>query len=147
MTQMPAKSYENLDFLHSASARTLRILSEYIEPKSRIDRLGVRDTIVFFGSARFCDAETAERRAAEAETPAQVREAEKSRLGSRYYEEARELASRLTTWSVGLSEKQDRFVICSGGGPGIMEAANRGAHEAGGRSIGSNRTGPSKARI
>ncbi len=108
----PVKSYRNPKFMHGPEARALRILAEYLEPKSRLDAEGVEDTIVFFGSARLPP-------------------------GSKYYEAARELAFRLTTWSKELGpEHQRRFVVCTGGGPGIMEAANRGASEARGRNIG-----------
>ena len=98
--------------MHSKEARALRILAEYLEPKSRFELEGVEDTIVFFGSAR---------------TP----------QGSEWYEAARSLAFRLTQWSKGLDPAgQRRFVVCTGGGPGIMEAANRGASEARGRNVG-----------
>jgi uncharacterized protein (TIGR00730 family) len=109
-------AYENLDFLHSADARPLRILAEYLEPVSHFRRQKIRDTVVFFGSARLRE-----------DGPM-----------ARYYTEARELARMLTEWSENLSNSTRRFVICSGGGPGIMEAANRGAHEAGGKSMGFN---------
>ncbi len=108
----PTKSYSDPQFIKSKEARALRILAEYLEPRARLEQQGVEDTIVFFGSAR-------------------VRE------GSPWYEAARALAARLTVWSKELdSAHQRRFVVCTGGGPGIMEAANRGASEARGRNVG-----------
>jgi len=103
-------------FLHSADARSLRLLAEYLEPLHHFRREGIHDTVVFFGSARV---------------------KEEGPLG-RYYGEARELARRITEWSRSLGRARQRFVVCSGGGPGIMEAANRGAADAGGKSIGLN---------
>ena len=142
MSKKPETAYKNLGFLNSASARTLRILAEYLEPKSRFQWQKVEDTIVFFGSARFCDAETAERRVAEANTADEIRQAKRLRASSRYYEEARRLASMLAKWSMNLPRDGHRFLVCSGGGGGIMEAANRCASEAGGRSVGLNITLP-----
>jgi uncharacterized protein (TIGR00730 family) len=106
-----AKAYREPSFINSRDARPLRILAEYLEPKSRFDHFGIDDTIVFFGSARFKE-------------------------GNRWYDAARQLAARLTLWSKALDTKKQRFVVCTGGGPGIMEAANRGASEAGGQSVG-----------
>jgi uncharacterized protein (TIGR00730 family) len=108
-------AYANKEFLDSADARAIRILAEYLEPLARFRREGIQDTVVFFGSARLAPA---------------------GPLG-RYYDEARELARRLTEWSKTLSGAR-RFVVCSGAGGGIMEAASRGAADAGGRSIGLN---------
>ena len=108
-------AYHDLEFLDSDAARPLRIVAEYLHPFESFRREGVQDTIVFFGSARL---------------------AEHGPLG-RYYAEAMELARRVTEWSMGIDGNQ-RFVVCTGGGGGIMEAANRGAIEAGGRSIGLN---------
>ena len=105
------KAYHNADFINSKEARALRILAEYLEPRARFAEHGVEDTIVFYGSAR-------------------------TRPGTKYYEAARELAFRLTQWSKGLESKERRFVVASGGGPGIMEAASRGASEAKGLSVG-----------
>ncbi len=105
------KAYNNKEFLNSQNARALRIMAEYLEPKSRFEEHGIEDTIVFFGSARFKE-------------------------GNRWYEAARELAHRLTAWSKALPSKERRFVVCSGGGPGIMEAASRGASEAKGMAVG-----------
>ena len=109
-------AYEQPAFLESEEARPLRILAEYLEPLDRFRRAGVHDTIVFFGSARLRPADP---------------------LG-RYYEEARELARLVTEWSKSLSPHSHRYVVCSGGGGGIMEAANRGAADAAGNTIGLN---------
>lgn len=109
-------AYRNHEFLDTPSARPLRILSEYLYPLSHFRNENVHDTVVFFGSARLM---------------------ETGPLG-RYYSEARELSRRLTEWSEGLEDSKRRFVVCSGGGPGIMEAANRGAIDAGGKTIGLN---------
>jgi hypothetical protein len=109
-------AYRNRAFLDTPDARSLRILSEYLYPLSHFRKERIHDTVVFFGSARTLE------------------------MGpqGRYYNEARELARRLTVWSDSLHESSRRFVVCSGGGPGIMEAANRGASDAGGKTIGLN---------
>jgi len=109
-------AYKDTDFLDSSDARSIRILSEYLEPLSHFRREAIKDTVVFFGSARIRE-----------EGPM-----------ARYYEEARQLAGMLTQWSDQLPDTTRRFVVCTGGGPGIMEAANRGAHEAGSKTIGLN---------
>src|SRR5712692_9412874 len=109
-------AYRNREFLDTSDARSLRILSEYLYPLSHFRKEKIHDTIVFFGSARTFE----------------------SGLNGRYYTEARELARRITAWSDGLEHTNRRFVVCSGGGPGIMEAANRGAQDAGGKTVGLN---------
>ena len=109
-------AYKNEDFLDSDDARPLRIMAEYIQPLQAFHRQHISDTIVFFGSARI---------------------APDGPLG-RYYDEARELARLVTLWSKGLPSHSKRYVVCTGGGPGIMEAANRGASDAAGRTIGLN---------
>ena len=135
----PIKAYENEAFLASPDARMLRILSEYIEPQARFRELSVRDTIVVFGSARILSREAAEKALEEARAAGgDLQVAERNLHMSRYYEAARELSRRLTLWSKSLKGSERRFVICSGGGPGIMEAANRGASEAKGVNIGLN---------
>jgi len=136
---LPVKAYKNHAFLNSPDARILRILSEYIEPQARFRELQVRDTIVIFGSARIPSREQAEESLAKARKDGDdVARAEVDLKMSSYYEATRELAFRLTEWSKGLEAKGRRFAICSGGGPGIMEAANRGASEAKGLNIGLN---------
>lgn len=133
----PPKAYEDRDFLHSRDARALRILSEYLEPLSRFDHYDVDDTIVFMGSARLKSAEDAAAMVRDAAAGnGDAAAAEQAERMSVYYEAARSLAFRLTEWSKALGENKRRFVICTGGGPGIMEAANRGASEAKGLNIG-----------
>ena len=143
----PEKAYKNLDFLNSRPARPIRILCEYEEPRQRLRQHGVHNTIVFFGSARAVSAsEAAERHAAAKEAAAAapgdadaaraLRKAEAAVRLSPYYESARALAHRLATWSGNREQGQRDYFICSGGGPGIMEAANRGAADAGMRSVG-----------
>src|SRR5262247_4261027 len=147
MSQQPL-AYQHPEFLESAEARPIRILSEYLEPLRRFKEQKIQDTVVFFGSARVDSRERAERalrtlrargvRDADETYEKELTKTRKALEWARYYEEARELARLLTAWSLTLQSENHRFVVTSGGGPGIMEAANRGAHEAGGKTIGLN---------
>ena len=147
---MPHQPLAYLDpkFLESIEARPVRILAEYLEPLRRFKEQKIQDTVVFFGSARVDSQARAEQalqtlRArgvgdAADQYQAELNRTRKAVQWARYYEEARELARLLTAWSLTLQSENHRFVVTSGGGPGIMEAANRGAHEAGGKTIGLN---------
>jgi uncharacterized protein (TIGR00730 family) len=133
------KAYKNVDFLNSRDARIVRMLSEYLEPQARFARYNVSDTVVCFGSARAPSPEEAEQEARLAEASGDAARIEAATRGlrlARYYDDARRLAFLLTQWSKSLQLPSRRFIACSGGGPGIMEAANRGASEAAGISIG-----------
>jgi uncharacterized protein (TIGR00730 family) len=156
-------AYENPAFLNSADGRLIRIVAEYLEPLARFRREQIQDTVVFFGSARFRGREEADQAlellentgskhpapsheqpasapeiAAGQATELQLKRAEAAVEMARYYEDARRLAGLLTAWAKRIPSRRHRFVVTSGGGPGIMEAANRGAHEAGGKTIGLN---------
>jgi uncharacterized protein (TIGR00730 family) len=137
----PVKAYKNTGFLKRREARTMRILSEYLEPETRFEDFNVSDTIVFFGSARVLPrkaARAAVKAARDNGNAEDLASAQRDLVMARYYEDARELAKRLTKWSKGLEKGRRRFVVCTGGGPGLMEAANRGASEARGLNIGLN---------
>jgi uncharacterized protein (TIGR00730 family) len=141
-------AYRNEPFLSSPDGRILRILAEYQEPLARFRREQIQDTVVFFGSARIQEAGAAKKALvavenSDANTPAAQQETNLKRAlavvdMARYYEDARRLAHLLTEWSIQIPARRRRFVVTTGGGPGIMEAANLGAHEAGGKSIGLN---------
>ena len=141
-------AYENPAFLNSPDGRILRMLAEYQEPLARFRREQIQDTVVFFGSARFQGQKGATQNFAaiqqnQSAAPAEQRERDLklAQAGvdmARYYEDARRLAHMLTTWSIQIPARRRRFVVTTGGGPGIMEAANLGAHEAGGKTIGLN---------
>jgi uncharacterized protein (TIGR00730 family) len=155
-----ALAYENSDFVESPDGRVMRILAEYLEPLARFRREHIQDTVVFFGSARFRAMDQAAQElellantgatepAPEQEQPVppddpQATELQRKRGEAavemaQYYEDARELAFMLTQWAKAIRSRRYRFVVTSGGGPGIMEAANRGAYEAGGKTIGFN---------
>jgi hypothetical protein len=146
--KMPLVAYQNPRFLESGDARTLRILSEYLEPQARLRRAGIHHTVVFFGSARIRPRDEALQRLEELENRGEgggtgtfATALKKARVDlhmSQYYEDARELSRLVTAWALSLEQYSRFLVVCSGGGPGIMEATNRGAAQAGGKSIGLN---------
>ena len=117
--ESPEKAYKNLEFLNSDEARTIRILSEYIEPLKRLNEQKVNSTVLFLGSSK-------------------AKPDQKDSVLTKFYWETEELAYHLAKWAIKLKPKGKNFVVCTGGGPGLMEAANRGASRAGGKSIGMN---------
>jgi hypothetical protein len=117
--EYPESPYKDIEFLDSLEGRTLRILSEYLGPMARLDKASVNSTVLFLGSAR-------------------ANPSHADTIFTKYYWEAEELAYLLAKWAIPLKPKGKNFVVCTGGGPGIMEAANRGAQRAGGKSIGMN---------
>ncbi len=151
MSDQPLKpaplAYLNEAFINGADGRILRILSEYQEPLTRFRREQIQDTVVFFGSARLESPENAsaslhaihtELPGAKPDHEAREKQARAAVDMSRYYGDARQLARMLTEWSAQIPARRHRFVVTTGGGPGIMEAANRGARDANGKTIGLN---------
>lgn len=148
--QKAPKAYHNPDFINSPPARSLRILAEYVSPEKHFESAHINNTVIFFGSARIPSPESYEQEHSKlvekvAKADGEEKEVlQKSLAGLerrkkyvRYYEDAVELARLITEWSMQFPPEK-RFVVCSGGGPGIMEASNRGAYESGGESIGLN---------
>ena len=144
----PLKAYKNQEFINSTKARPIRILSEFVEPHYRFKENDINSTIVFFGSARIKPKDVAKKEIFKAadlfkKKPTAKNEEKLSaarlqlRL-SKYYEDAAELAKLITEWAMIPGSSEQKYYVCSGGGPGIMEAANKGAHLAGGKSIGLN---------
>jgi uncharacterized protein (TIGR00730 family) len=131
-------AYENPEFLNSPDGRVLRIMSEYVEPLARFRREQIQDTVVFFGSARFRSLEDARKAVEESGSEEDAKLARAHLDMARYYEEARRMAFMLSQWAATIPARRRRFVVTTGGGPGIMEAANRGAQEAKCKSIGLN---------
>ncbi len=144
------KSYNNYDFLNSPAARTIRVMSEMVEPADRFRKHKVWDTVVFFGSARTLPMRTARKNLRDIEHRIKTQSGNNHRLTgalrkasrdvtmARYYEDAVKLSEKLTHWFLELEDQNKHFTVCTGGGPGIMEAANRGAKKAGGKSVGLN---------
>jgi uncharacterized protein (TIGR00730 family) len=147
MSQQPL-AYLDPGFLESDDGRPVRILAEYLDPLKRFKDQKIQDTVVFFGSARVDSRERAERalqtlrargeRDADEHFERELKRTRKAVEWARFYEDARELARLLSAWTLSLQSDNHRFVVTSGGGPGIMEAANRGAREGGGKTIGLN---------
>jgi uncharacterized protein (TIGR00730 family) len=134
-------AYENPQFLNSPDGRILRIMSEYVEPLARFRREQIQDTVVFFGSARFLSLADANKAAQQLTPEAEEAKRKMAQAGldmARYYDDARRMAFLLSAGSAQIPARRRRFVVTTGGGPGIMEAANRGAREAGAKTIGLN---------
>src|SRR5438874_2661146 len=134
-------AYENPQFLNSPDGRLLRIMSEYVEPLARFRREQIQDTVVFFGSARFPGLEQANQTMAAIGSDDAEGKRKLAQAGvdmARYYEDARRMAFLLSEWAAQIPARRKRFVVTTGGGPGIMEAANRGAREAGSKTVGLN---------
>ncbi|WP_309384020.1 LOG family protein [Cerasicoccus frondis] len=141
-TSWPPRAYKNLDFLNSSQARHIRILCELAEPKKRLHEMGIYNTIAFFGSARTPDSTTARERLEVAQKEAaegkpddealaqRLRVAQRQMRASKYHDKAMELARQLAEWSKNIADRKRRFYICTGGGAGMMEAANHGAYQA-----------------
>ena len=142
--------YTDNDLLNSPDGRTIRILSEYFGPFQRLRKNNIKDTIVFFGSARLksrSQAKNALTNMSKNISASKLAELKRDLEMSNYYEAARELAFKLTKWSKGLKNKKRRYIVTSGGGPGIMEAANRGAKEAKGLTLGLGITLPKEQQL
>ena len=144
----PPKAYKNDEFLNSRAARKIRVLCEMSEPEVRFKEENIQDTLVYFGSARSIPEVEAKAKLEEVEqsikdpknpTPEEAATLSKAKALLKlapYYDAAVELSARMTTWSISLRNSKLRFISCTGGGPGMMEAANRGAYNAKGASIG-----------